>query len=280
MKIGVITDCFKKSHFEAIKLASDIGLSGVQIYATTGEFSPETLNKQLIIEYKKLLFNNGLVVSALCGDMGGHGFEIEKDNKERIEKTKSIIDLAVEFGTKVVTTHIGVIPDDKSNPKYKIMLDALTECGLYAKERGVTLAIETGPEKAKTLLSFLKDTKGGVGVNLDPANFVMVTEQDPIEAVYLLKDYIVHTHLKDGKMLNKTDPVIIYNHFAEGGIGALNVADYFIETPIGNGDVDWENYIKALNDIGYNGFLTIERESGEDPISDIILAKEYIEKYL
>ena len=42
MKIGVITDCFKKSHFEGIETAAKLGLDGVQIYATTGDFSPET----------------------------------------------------------------------------------------------------------------------------------------------------------------------------------------------------------------------------------------------
>ena len=54
MKIGVITDCFKKSHFDGIKLASKLGLSGVQIYATTGEFSPKTLTKEekdIILNY-------------------------------------------------------------------------------------------------------------------------------------------------------------------------------------------------------------------------------------
>ena len=142
----------------------------------------------------------------------------------------------------------------------------------------MTFAIETGPESAQTLYNFLSKTKGGVGVNLDPANFVMVTGQDPVEAVYLLKDYIVHTHLKDGKMLKKTDPKIIYDHFAEGGIEALNVADYFIETPVGEGDVDFVNYVKALKDIGYNGYLTIERETGADPTADIMKAKEFIDK--
>ena len=68
-------------------------------------------------------------------------------------------------------------------------------------------AIETGPEKAIVLKEFL-DSLGckGMGVNLDPANFVMVTDQDPVEAVYILKDYIVHTHAKDGVMLKKTKP--------------------------------------------------------------------------
>ncbi|MBO6280301.1 MAG: sugar phosphate isomerase/epimerase [Bacilli bacterium] len=276
MKLGVITDCFKRNLEESIKLAASLGLDGVQIYATTGEFSPQTLTENKKEFYKELLNNNNLVVSALCGDMGGHGFENEKDNIERIEKTKRIIDLAKEFNTKVITTHIGVIPSSKNEPRYQIMLKAITKCGIYAKERGITLAIETGPEKASVLLQFLKDTKGGVGVNLDPANFVMVTDQDPVEAVYLLKDYIVHTHLKDGILLHKVDPKIIYDYFAEGGIEALNVSDYFIETAVGKGNVDFAKYVKALKEINYNGFLTIERETGSNPLKDIKQAISYI----
>ena len=281
MKIGVITDCFKKNTEEAIRLAAKLGLSGVQIYATTGDFSPETLSDEKKQVYKNLLKEKGLVVSALCGDMGGYGFERAEDNAERIVKTKEIVDLAVEFGTSVVTTHIGVIPDDKSNPRYSVMLDAITECGLYAKEKGVMLAIETGPEKAKTLLAFLQDTKGGVGVNLDPANFTMVTGQDAVEAVYLLKDYIVHTHAKDGVMLDPDqDPTEVYHAFAVGGVDALNACKGFEETPLGEGAVDWDNYIKALKDIGFDGFLTIEREAGDNPEADMIMAADFLRKYL
>lgn len=280
MKIGVITDCFKTSTADAIQKAAALGLDGVQIYATTGEFSPETLTPEKKAEYKLLLKENNLVVSALCGDMGGYGFEIEKDNALRVQKTKRIIDLAVEFGAKVVTTHIGVIPEDKAEPRYRVMLAALTECGLYAKEKGVTMAIETGPEKAATLLAFLKDTHGGVGVNLDPANFVMVTGQDPVEAVCVLKDYIVHTHAKDGIMHKQNDPTEVYHAFAEGGVEELNACEGFSEVPLGAGQVDWKNYIAALKGIGYDGFLTVERETGGNPQEDIRLAADYIGKLL
>ena len=277
MKLGVISDCFKRSIEESIALAGQLGMDGIQIYAVGGEFCPDTLlgNPEKIAYYQNLLKENDLVVSALCGDLGGHGFEIAADNAARIEKTCRIVDLACAFGTSVVTTHIGVIPDDQESPKYQTMLHALRACGAYAASRGVTLAIETGPETAPVLAGFVKQAGAGVGVNLDPANFVMVTGQDPAEAVMLLKDHIVHTHLKDGKMLKKSDPLEIYNHFAEGGIEALNVADYFIETPVGEGDVDFHAYIGALRAIGYDGFLTIERETGADPSADIQKAAEY-----
>ena len=108
----------------------------------------------------------------------------------------------------------------------------------------------------------------------------MVTGQDPVEAVELLSDYIVHTHAKDGVMLKSTDPEIIYDHFAEGGIEALNVADFFLETPLGQGKVDFKAYINALRQGGYDGYLTIERETGEDPISDIKLAKITVESLI
>ena len=277
MKIGVITDCFGKPHSEGIALAGSLGLAGVQIYATGGSFSPDTLSAEDKAYYKKLLSENRLVISALCADMGGYGFERAEDNPERIEKTKRIVDLAVEFGASVITTHIGVIPADKSEPRYKVMLDALTECGLYAKERGVTLAIETGPEKAKTLLAFIEDTKGGVGVNLDPANFTMVTGQDAVEAVYLLGKHIVHTHAKDGVMLDKDqDPTEVYHAFAVGGVDALNACTGFKELPLGEGDVDWDAYLKALRAVGFDGFLTIERECGDDPVKDILLAVDFL----
>ncbi|MBE6592015.1 MAG: sugar phosphate isomerase/epimerase [Ruminococcaceae bacterium] len=280
MKLGVITDCFKLPLEESFKKAGELGFNGVQVYATTGSFSPEVLGAADRAKYKKLLKDCGLEVSALCGDMGGHGFQIACDNPARIEATKRIVDLANDFETKVVTTHIGVIPDDKLDPTYGVMAEALSKCGRYAVEKGVTLAIETGPESAKTLLGFVEDAGAGVGVNLDPANFVMVTAQDPVEAVKLLGKHIVHTHAKDGRMLKKTDPKIIYEHFATGGIEALNVADYFIELPLGEGDVAFDAYVAALRSVGFDGYLTVERETGADPARDIIKARDFLKKYL
>lgn len=63
------------------------------------------------------------------------------------------------------------------------MKAACRELGDYAASVGVTFAIETGPEKPETLAAFIRDVGSkGIGVNLDPANLVMVTGCDPVAA--------------------------------------------------------------------------------------------------
>ena len=130
------------------------------------------------------------------------------------------------------------------------------------------------PILLKGFLDSLSST--GVAVNLDPANFVMVTGDDPVQAVYTLKDYIVHTHAKDGKKLTKVDAKELYSKEE-----AEMLADAsYVELPLGEGNVDFVNYLKALNEIGFQGFLTIEREVGDDPVGDIGAAVRFLEKYI
>ncbi|MBQ9941185.1 MAG: sugar phosphate isomerase/epimerase [Clostridia bacterium] len=270
--IGVMLDSFKISTKEAIIKASQIGAQGLQMYSTNGENSPENLTTEKRRELLDMVKSNGLVFSALCGDLG-IGFGNKELNPKLIEKSKRILDLAKELETDIVTTHIGVIPADSSHDRYKIMQEACFELSRYADSINSHFAIETGPEIATTLKGFL-DSLGskGVAVNFDPANFVMVTGDNPVNGVYTLKDYIVHTHAKDGKNLRQCNPEVIYRIIDE----EKNQGDAYIELPLGEGNVDFDNYLKALNDIGYTGFLTIEREVGENPVKDITMAMEFL----
>lgn len=277
--IGVILESFKTDRSTAIKMAAQMGANGIQMYATEGENSPENLNPSQRKELKREVEGAGLVFSALCGDLG-RGFGNKELNPELIEKSKRIVELAKDLGTNIITTHIGVVPEDKNHERYKIMQEACFELARFADSMEAHFAIETGPETAATLKSFLDDLKStGVAVNLDPANFKMVTGDDPVKAVYTLKDYIVHTHAKDGNRLNIGNPEFIYQAVHPVPQG-FNDVQYFEEVPLGQGSVDFPNYLKALEDIGYKGFLTIEREVGETPIDDIKLAYGFLKKII
>ena len=276
-KIGVMSDGFRLSPRDGIRKAKEIGADGVQVYAVHGEISPELMDKQTRKELKRFCSDLGLQISALCGDLGGHGFQVARENALRVERSKRITDLAADLSVHVVTTHIGVVPSDKQSPRYATMLSACQELAVYAAKANVTFAIETGPEKAAVLKGFLEDVGSrGIGVNLDPANFVMVTAEDPTQAVYTLDQYIVHTHAKDGVQLQSCDPEVVYGAFASGVIDGMPAGKIFEEVPLGNGSVNWASYLKALSDIGYKGYLTIEREVGDDPAADIKAAVVFL----
>ena len=274
--IGVIIDSFRTDMQTALKKAENMGVKGIQVYSTHGDMSPENLTPSKRKEFLNRVKDHGLEISALCGDLG-QGFGDPLKNKVNIEKSKRILDLAKDLETSIVTTHIGVIPQDPNHDRYKIMQEACFELSQYADELKAHFAIETGPETAITLRNFL-DTLGskGVAVNLDPANLVMVTGDDPIQAVYTLKDYIGHTHAKDGRRLLIKDPEVIYGLVEE----TIQEGKAFIELPLGQGDVDFKKYLQALTDIGYKGFLTIEREVGDNPEADIKLAVDFLNHML
>lgn len=285
MRIGTIVESLKLPLFDGLKKAAELGAEGVQIYAV-GRNSHNLLeySSRQLRELKKRCDDSNLQATAICGDLGGYGFRQVDGNKERIALSKRIIDIGLELGTNIMTTHIGVVPEDKSDFMYGIMADGLREVGEYADSSNAFLAIETGPESPQALKDFIENAvcSKGIAVNMDPANLVMVQNADPAEAVYLLKDHIVHTHAKDGVHIRKCNPETVYFAFAKGGIKELvaKTGELFRETPLGKGGVNWPEYIQALRDIGYNGFLTIEREVGDKPVEDIASAINFLKKML
>ena len=276
--IGVILESFRKPIPEAVEEAAKLGAKGLQVYATRTRLAHEDMTPAQRRDFLRMVKDHGLVFSALCGDLG-KGFGNPDLNPALVEESKRILDIALEMETNIVTTHIGVVPQDSANPRYKIMQDACGELAAYADSVGAHFAIETGPEPAKTLRGFLDSLNSrGVAVNLDPANLTMVCRDDAVAAVHMLKDYIVHTHAKDGRQLHDCDPEIVY------GIKPRDPScvtdESFIELPLGEGNVPFPAYLKALDEVGYRGFLTIEREVGENPAKDIATAVDFLKNII
>lgn len=274
--IGILLESFRLPALDALKAAKSLGVDGIQVYATYGELSPDKLKPKTRKEFLTQVKDHGLVISAVCGDLG-HGFGDKDKNVDLIDRSRRILDLSLDWECGIVTTHIGVVPSNQQHPRYAIMQEACGNLAAYADSVGAKFAVETGPETALTLRAFLDSLHSrGVSVNLDPANFVMVTGDDPVKAVHILKDFIVHTHAKDGKKLFDADPEKIY-----GVVFDDSVTDpSFLEVPLGEGSVDFPNYLKALEEIGYKGFLTIEREVGDNPAKDIGQAVEFLKKLI
>ena len=255
LKIGVMIESFRLGVRQGIEKAAAMGADGFQLYVTEGEMAPENLTRSGRREFRKFVADKGLVISALCVELGGYTGPDAVD--EKIDRTLRMLDLGVDLGVAVHSGHIGVIPEDPKAKERLTLADALRTMGAYAAERGRCLAAETGPEDTALMHDFLASIGSeGVKVNFDPANLVM-NGYDPVRGVYELADFIVHTHAKDG--FRRPD----------GAHG---------EVPLGKGEVPWDAYVGALRGIGYEGFYTIEREVGADPAADILEAKKFLEK--
>ena len=283
-KIGTFADWFGKGIIEGLRESQRCGAAGVQLYAWN-EFDPKKIKPELKKEVKGTAAECGQEIVALCGELGGHGLEIAGDNPAKIDYLKRVTDLALELDCRIITTHIGIIPEDSGCEKFLAMLEACREIGKYADERGVTVAVETGPEPVARLKTFVDQCNqgnkggGGFGINYDPGNLVMVTRDDEVAGVRKGSSSIVHTHAKDGIMNHYAGPEEVYSLFAKGGIEAISkVSAWFTETPLGKGSVRWIPYLSALKEIGYNGYLTIEREVKDNAAADIRAAVTFLKE--
>ena len=249
MKIGVMLNgSLRKDTFEErLEEAAKLNIDGVQLCMKTG------LSDEKAKEYLKRVEDKGLEISSVCGDIGGYANAAE--NEAKVKQFKEILDLSVKLGCNIVTSHIGRLPEEDPET-YQTIFKACKSIADYAASIGAVFAIETGPEKAVILKRFLDEIDSkGIGVNLDPANLVMCSCDDAAAACGVFGDYIVHTHAKDG--------------INTGG-------RTYLEVPLGQGGVHYDTYLPALHAAGYDGFLAIERECGDDPLKDIGMAVDFL----
>ena len=283
MEIGILAQRFRLPWQDSVALASLTGVSGVQLYVRT-PFEEllkwDSYERREAVKYCEKFH---MKIFSLCAEVGGFGFREREKNPHNIDWIKRSIDLALDLGCNIVTSHIGVIQTSANSPFRQAQLDALREIGQYAASRNCYMAIETGPEKGKIMRDFLLELDTpGIGINLDPGNMAMVTGEAPQETVKALAPWIVHTHIKDGKHFLDCDPEDIYRAFATGGIQQLiaETGKIFVETPVGEGDVDYPKYIQSLKDINYDGALVIERERTDHSFEEVCECVYFLKQLL
>ena len=277
MKIGAMVESFRLGFRGGVEKAASLGIEGIQAYATDGELAPEKMTAEKIRETLDIVKSNGVVFSAICGDFG-YGFNDAEKNKYYIDKSKRVLDLSLELGCGIVTTHIGHIAEESDPAKIEVMRKACRHLAEYADSVGAVFAIETGSDRGCVLAQFLESLgAGGVKVNFDPANLVMCQDERPEEALKYLGKYIVHTHAKDGIMLKKSvEGKLELEKKKKKHAAMMDMGKKYLELPLGKGDVDFDVYLPALKATGFDGFLTVEREVGEDSASDISMAVEFL----
>jgi len=166
-------------------------------------------------------------------------FDTTDQFDDRIRRADAAFGMAFELGTSLVLARAGPLPPEDDAPRREAFTNALRELGRRAEHRGVRLALETGSEPGETLNSYL-DALGspGLAVSIDPANSLQ-SNIDPVACVRELAAWVVHAYASD----------------ATGSAGVTGPNPRGFGFPAGA--LDWEEYLGALEEIGYRGFLTI-----------------------
>ena len=112
-KVGVLSDSFRLTPREGVRKAKEVGADGVQVNAVTGEIRHDLMDHSTRRDFKTFCNGLGLGIAALCGDLGGHGFQRPGDNPAKIEDSKRIVDMAAELGTYVVTCLLYTSPSPR-----------------------------------------------------------------------------------------------------------------------------------------------------------------------
>jgi len=131
---------------------------------------------------------------------------------------------------------------------------------------GVRFALEVHPTEiafdlftAKRAIAALKRRTKSFGFNFDPSHLLW-QGVDPVKFIEEFPDRIYHVHMKDAATMLDGRTGILSSHL---DFGEPNRGWDF--RSLGRGDVDFEEIIRALNRIGYDGPLSVEWEdSGMD----------------
>jgi sugar phosphate isomerase/epimerase len=184
------------------------------------------------------------------------------DDKWEARKAQTIeaAKITKELGVTRISTHVGFIPMS-SDPMYRVMVERVGGIATELDDLGIVLLMETGLEPASELLQFLNDLPTrNVGVNFDPANMILYGAGDPIDAIRTLGRHIMHVHVKDAR--SSEHPGTQWGE----------------EVPFGAGEVPAAEFHEALHEIEYAGPLVIEREAGEDRMTDVRTAIEALSR--
>lgn len=239
-----------------LEVVRELGIPTIQLHAP----HRSTRTPQRAKAFLDQLRSMGVTITVVFGGFEGEsyadiptvartvGLVPPETRAERTRELKEIADFARLLGVDAIGLHIGFVPHDRSDPLYRQVVDVTREVCDHCRNNAQRLHLETGQESADTLLQFLADVeRDNVFINFDPANMILYGSGEPIAALRKVGRYVRSVHCKDAKWA------------AQPG------KEWGTEVPFGQGDVNAEAFLRTLNELGYTGPLTIEREIPQEP---------------
>jgi inosose dehydratase len=185
------------------------------------------------------------------------GGNLDEDNQQKL---RSLFSFAEQVGTKSIIFCHGVPREQSSNEKLRKYGHLLSDLGLEAQEKyGVQLSLHHHYNQPVMYRDdfdiFFDQIKGdSITLTLDTAHLYKTGIQDIAEVIHSFQDRIDNFHMKD---------------FADGDWKVL-----------GHGEIDFVPIFKAIKEIGYDGWISADEESGGEIIGGMKECYDYMKKGL
>jgi sugar phosphate isomerase/epimerase len=241
-----------------LDVAQELGIHTVQVHSPHAG----TRNQAAADAFLKRIAAANITVTCVFGGFEGEsyadiattartvGLVPEATRAARAAEMKEISDFTRLIGCDTVGMHIGFVPP-RGTPSYKSLLEITQDLLDHVARNGQKLHLETGQETADHLLEFIHDVeRENLFINFDPANMILYGTGNPIEALKKVGHLVKSCHCKDAKWAP----------------AEVRGTAWGQEVALGDGDVGMETYLRTLQEVGYTGPLTIEREIAHDRV--------------
>ena len=269
MNIGVLINLNKIEDVEEkVKKLKEYDVKYCQLCS----WKPSLWTEENAQTIKSLMAQYGITISAFwCGWQGAHSWDLYEGQQTlglaptvyremRIRNLCDGADFAKMLGVTDVVTHMGFIPENPYDANFIPMCMAIRTVAEHLQKNGQYLLFETGQETPVTMLRCFEQVgTDNLAVNLDTGNLILYGKGNPVDALDVLGPYVRNIHAKDGRY-------------------PTNGHDLGVETPLGQGKVDFKALFTKLKELGYDSHVTIEREiEGDEQARDIIAGKKLLE---
>ncbi len=263
LAIGAVAKVYDRAPEVYLKTVADCNLHVCHLGGTADNllFGPD--RRERVRELKRTAQAMEIEISAVWIPYRGQsgtffdgprtlGLVPDATRAERMIRSCMTSQLAAELEVGVIAAHVGFVPAQDGD-YYRRFIEDMRMFLEYCRNNGQTFIFETGQESVATIERMFKDLDmPNIGLNFDTGNLLIYNFDDPAVLVDRLGQYVVNTHIKDGRR-------------------PVQPATLGSEPAVGDGDAHVCELVKRLyREYNYTGPLVIEREiEGEQQRQDI-----------
>jgi len=239
--LGVITDEISRDIQKAMDVAQDLELECVEVRQGWGKNIEDFADSELR-KVRKMAKSAGLEVVCISSPLFKCNIDNNKQVTDHFRFLPRVIEITKFFDAELVRGFAFWIKEDREQ-YWETIIDRINEAVDLCESEGVIFALEnehstfTGTGKEASELAKEIDSRN-LRLLWDPGNAFVAGEKPYPDGHLLVRDRMVHMHLKDVAVNPETEK----REFVA----------------VGRGKIDYEGQFRSLAEDGYSGCISIE----------------------